>query len=208
MLGVFIWTMVFAISVSSRVRAQVSASSFKMQVQEIRISTDGVHCGGSISVQLNSSPVWEDLVQNPTLIVGSVPPGTYKCVMINMGSLLWATPAANDGACVLGSSTSYETCRGGTYTNPNGTTATCPSGNVYSTAQYYPWVYFSTSGNSGATGSIAQNPPGLLLASPLVVTGNQTHTFTFNVQLSGIGNTSGPSGGAYCDFGSPSLSFN
>jgi hypothetical protein len=191
----------------------VNPSSVQIKVYQVMLSTSA-DCSSPISVSVNATPAYQEMTANPTLVSGNVALGTYKCIMMNINSLIKYTPATSDGsACVAGTQYQREVCRGGQgFAIPTGGTGTCPATSTSDTANNVPfWVYFSVTG----TASSNSQPNGLgmypnmpmLLGSPLVVTGSQSITFVmdFDGQItSDQDNNSDP---IVCDCNPPAMSF-
>ena len=132
----------------------------------------------------------QDFMQNPVLWKGNLPEGTYKCVAIEMGTVVKVTPAetSENGICQEGKSFDLEVCQeGGTYTTIEGEDKTClGDGNDKAT------LYLSTVAEapdesiySGDSYPFSARPlPDDLdngaseLEGALVVTGTTTGTFT------------------------------
>ena len=190
---------------ASRARAAVSPSSVQIKVKQVMISTSS-DCSSPVSVNVNASPVYEELTANPTLLSGAIAAGTYKCLMIDMSSLIKYTPATGDGAsCVAGTQVTRDLCRQSTFAIPGGGTGSCTGTAPDDGVESYFWIYFSTTGNSST--SSGQTPSTAMpLASPLVVNGSSAVTFVADFDGKLVSDTDG-SGNPICDCNPPAVSF-
>ena len=191
----------------------VNPSSVMIKVYQMMISPNA-DCSSPISVSNITNPTYQEMTANPTIISGNVPPGTYKCVMMSINSLIKYTPATSDGsACVAGTQYQREVCRGGqSFGTPTGGTGSCPATSTYDTANNVPfWVYFSVTGTAPSNnqpnglGNYAATP--FLLASPLVVTGSQSITFVVDFDGKIQSDTAGNGSPVVCDCNPPVMSF-
>jgi hypothetical protein len=140
-------------------------------------------CSSPIHVVHNTSTATQNFVADPKLGTGSVPKGTYPCVIVGINSELTltvgnSTTASSPPECAKGAIINNQICRNGQYfqnpATPNQLTA-CSTGSPTEV-----FAYFSTSGNAsnGMSGNGGFVPTGALpLTSALVVTGNHNLQF-------------------------------
>src|SRR5436305_10349522 len=98
------------VGISLAALAAVDASSVKLKVYGVAVSTSA-DCSNPIVVFSSDVPTELDLAQNPTLGTGTVPDGTYQCVMITFSDQVKATPKTTEGACIAGMEFSGGVCQ-------------------------------------------------------------------------------------------------
>ena len=153
-----------------------------------------------------------DFKQNPAIFNGTVPQGTYPCVILQMSDVITFIPAESDGvSCVSGTTYSASVCRpsnSGQYTPMTislnnaityGTTTACTGNDVVTT--------FISTLSTGVDGLAFLQPDednignGLTLGSPFIVSGTSAGTFVvdFDNQIA--------SNGGNCTLNRPSMTF-
>jgi hypothetical protein len=206
----------------------LSASSIKLKVYKMAVSTSPL-CTNLITVLDNgSSPTEVDFLQNPNLGSGTLTDGTYSCIVIEFSDLVKFTPSSNSssGHCSISTEYTLDVCRSGGSTSLliDGSTTTCTGTDGTNTSYGTPGadrvaMYISTA-SSLASGADAFNKPttigdavkGLKLNSALTVSG--TSAGKFDVNSSGkvcdngtAGCENGSGGGTTCNMGPPVFSF-
>jgi hypothetical protein len=102
-----------------------NASAVNVTVYKVAISTNG-DCSSPITVFSSAAGEVKDFATSPTLGSGSVPKGTYNCIMIEMNDILSVIPATSHGTCVAGTAIDTDVCENGIVsTNIDGTTTAC-----------------------------------------------------------------------------------
>jgi hypothetical protein len=90
--------------------ANTSASSLKINIYQVSVSTS-VDCSNPITILSSVAGTETDFMSNPVIGTGTVPDGTYPCLMITMDDVIKYTPLANDGACTAGVEETADLCR-------------------------------------------------------------------------------------------------
>ncbi|MFI5362074.1 MAG: hypothetical protein ACHQ49_08910 [Elusimicrobiota bacterium] len=174
----------------------LNPSSVQLKVLQVMISTNA-DCTNAVSVgAANPQAIYQEMTTNPTLLSGAIAPGTYKCVWINISSLLKFTPAVSstDGICAAGTQVTRDICRTPeTFPLPTGGTGSCVGTSSTDGVDTPYWVTFSVAGGGGSK----------LLASPLVVTGSQSITFVMDFD----GRIQSETGTNICNCEAPTMSF-
>jgi hypothetical protein len=199
----------FAISLSaSGTPTVVNASSAKLTVYAVWLSPNA-DCSSPVQIGTTTAGTVVDVAQSGTLVSGQVAPGTYKCLIIEMNTVIKFTPAASDGnKCVGGTEYSFNICTASNSTNTSknpldGTTIHCSGTSTLDTNGDKVFVYVST--NSICNGTLSTNPTcvsnassgkytnaflppsaagdalnGFALSGNITITGDTTGTFVFN----------------------------
>jgi hypothetical protein len=162
--------------------AAVDPSSVKLKVYAVAVSTSA-DCSNPLVVFSSDVPTETDMAQNPTLGTGTVPDGTYQCVMITISDQVKATPKTTEGACIAGAEFSGGVCQDNESTNLLGGTTFGPE--TTCTAGEDKVTLYLTTGTTRTKGggallkptSTADPDHGLALAQPWVVSGTSTGTF-------------------------------
>ena len=208
-------TLTLSINSALAVNAAVDPSSLLVNVYAMAVSAS-TDCSNPIQVFKNDSATEVDFLANPTLGQGTVPDGTYKCVMITMSDNLKFKPSAASGTqCVTDTTYTIDVCRsdqgsGSTYDSLDGTTfgsATACSGTDATPTSDKVTLYLTTT--SPVSGDEAFHKPtsatdtthGLNLASAWVVSGTSSGKFVVDGrgQVQDIGSK--------CEMGAPAFSF-
>lgn len=176
------------------VAAPVAASSFKIKIKRVAVSTIG-DCSNPTIVYDSGKDLagieYVDLAANPNLFSqATVANGTYNCVIWEVSDVVKFTPAGNDGASctIAGGELTRDICGYGfdlhsadaATINPNKLIDGVANYACTTTAEEVKPLYFST-WSTATTGDGVQTgvPPtqqndatkGLKLASPIVVSG-------------------------------------
>jgi hypothetical protein len=199
----------FAFTSAQAATSGLSPSALKLKIYKVGISTDAL-CTNPVTIFESATPVYTDFLGGPTLGSGSVPDGTYKCVIIEFEDVIKPTPAVSSSggtnSCVAGVEFTLDVCHSGnSSTLIDGTSVSCSAGADH-VAMYLSTESTSTNGGGGsnpfaAPTSASDATHGLNLASPLVVAGNMTSTFVVN----GTGQIQ--ENGASCECQPPVFSF-
>jgi hypothetical protein len=197
-LSAFLSAMTLTSVLAPGARAFVNPSSVQVKVLEVRLSTSA-DCSNSVSVGVNASPSYSEMTSAPTLLSGAINPATYKCMMLNMSSLIKYTPATTEGVCAAGTVYTRDVCRQSTFATPSGGTGNCTGTAPDDGVESFPWMYFSTTG----TGDGQTPATALPLANALVVTGTQNATLVVDFD----GKIDGLTQGALCNCEPPAISF-
>jgi hypothetical protein len=209
----------------------LTASSIKLKVYKMAVSTSPL-CTNLITVLDNgSSPVEVDFLQNPSLGSGTLADGNYPCVVIEFSDLVKFTPSTTSTSNHCNSATEYtlDVCRGdnggGSSVLINGSITNCTGTSGNSTTYGTPGddrvaMYISTA-STGSNNSDAFNRPtsigdtnhGLNLAAALSISGTAAGKFVVNptgqVCDGGVIGCQGAvaTGGTRCEMGPPAFSF-
>jgi hypothetical protein len=154
-----------------------------LKVYGVAVSTSA-DCSAPIVVFSSGTATEIDMATSPTLGTGTVPDGTYQCVMITMSDAVKITPRTTEGACVAGTESSGGVCQDVESTNllsgtTFGTATSCSAGEDKVT------LYLHTGTTRTKGGGLAFLKPtstadpdhGLALAAPWVVSGTSVGTF-------------------------------
>lgn len=179
------YALVATLLLCSSAIATTSASSVKLQVYSVMLSTSP-QCKTPVTVFSNSSPTEVDFLATPTLGGGNPADATYNCVIIKMSDTIKFKPTANDGgSCVAGTEYTTDVCQ-------TGETTMAPDavGAATACASAHPDVVYLylTTGRIGSGGGNAFLQPltpndttyGVNLTAPLVVAGTATSKFVVN----------------------------
>ena len=193
--------------------AFTDAASAKITIYDIAVSTSAT-CSNPTVIMSFAGGREVDFVQNPDLGGGSIPDGTYPCVILHMSDVIKFVPATTTGNCTAGQEYTRDICRTGSNYTPItvsgktgtlGSTTGC-SGAVSSPSEDKVSLFLST-GSSG-TGSTAFLQPttagssnGLSISGPLVVSGTASGTFVVDMHNKIDG------GQSPCDMGPATFSF-
>lgn len=189
----------------SNAMAVTSASSLKLQVFSVMLSTDQ-NCGNPVTVFSNNSPTEVDFLVTPTLGGGNPPDGVYECVIIKMLHSIKFKPNAGEANCTAGVEVSDDVCQTSEQTNAPGDLMSrfCKPKTIDPNDSVYLYL---TTGKSSTTGGNAFRQPtglntfGLPLASPLVVSGTSRAKFVVDT----TGKVNGTSG--TCGIDAPRFDF-
>lgn len=207
--------LIFAVVLSATTLAHgadlgLDPQDLKVKVYKFAVSTSE-YCTNPITVFSNANPVYEDMLNSPTFGTGSIPHGTYKCVMLEMSDVIKFSPAQNSdsGTCVLGQEETLDVCRANnaeTTKTLNGPVVNCIDG------EDKVVLYLSVSSTNGGDELSAFQPPrsgelgyGLHLGSALKVTQSTSGTLVIN----GLGQVSDRdnNGVRECELNAPAFSF-
>ncbi len=199
---------------SSSAFAASSPAYAYMKVYAAAVSTSEF-CTNPVVLFDSASPREVNMFESPTLGGGSIPDGTYRCMIMKISDTIRFKPAVNDGTACL-SSTEYnlDICRSGTTgQNPiTGASISCSGATINAVGSDTIYVFLSTtSTNTSGTGTNPFTPPtssssgtqGMNLASPFVVSGSSSGQFVMNLTNKVDGTGSAPS----CDLLPPVFSF-
>lgn len=210
----------------------LSASSIKLKVYKMAVSTSPL-CTGLITVLDNgNSPTEVDFLQNPSLGNGTLADGTYPCIVIEFSDVIKFSPSttSTSGHCVAGTEYNLDVCRsdnngGGSSKLIDGTTTTCTgtsgTSTTYGTAGADRVAMYISTASTSSNGSDAFNPPtsvsdashGLSLSATLTIAGTASGKFVVNPTGKVCdGNAIGcegatATGGTRCEMGPPTFSF-
>jgi len=93
------------------VLAVTSASSLKLKIYQVSVSAS-TDCSSPITILSSSSGTETDFMTDPVIGSGSVPDGTYPCMMITMDDVIKYKPLANDlPGCTAGTEYTADLCR-------------------------------------------------------------------------------------------------
>jgi hypothetical protein len=171
LLGVFVLAQstnrAFAVDVGDA--SEVNIKIFKMWVSP---NTD---CTDARLVYNNASATYQNMVDNPTFGTGSIPNGTYPCVVLKMSDLINGKPNYNStsGHCLTNTTVNLDVFRA-----DNDSSSTCPDGTQISgrtDAEDDPCLYMSTSGSDSNVGWLPTSP--FPLVGALRVSGDFVGTF-------------------------------
>jgi hypothetical protein len=181
------------ILLSTNVMAALDASSLKLQVYSVMMSTSSL-CTSPITVFSSTSPTEVDFLATPTLGSGNPPDGTYNCIIIKMSDNIKYTPITSSGSCIAATEYVSDICRadnssstlapdaGGSPTLCHGTTNPNPESPVVDIV----YLYLTTNSSAGTDGNTFLQPPdassghGLRLTTPLVISGTARSKFVVN----------------------------
>lgn len=182
----------------------VNSASTKFTVYGLWLSPNA-DCSSPVQVSSSTSGTVVDVTAGGTLGTGSIAAGTYKCLILEVNSVISYVPATSDGGqCVAGTSVSYNTCivpnstvntskdpTSGATINCTGTASTDLNGDK---------VFIYVSENSICSGTLSTNPScngvftnafqpptkvgdaanGFMLSGDIVVSANTTAHFVFD----------------------------
>ena len=170
----------------------------KVKVYEFRVAKNA-DCSNGIEVYRTASPAYEDLTHNPTLGSGTIPDGTYNCVMMRMSDNLRFTASVQDSlhTCTPGVDSTTDVGHDDTAVDPDGTQHPLgPAG-----TENIVWLYIRTNAPTGQNTNAFAPTGGIPLTSPLVVSGDTAHTMVFDFS----GRIGDDHGACSCD--APTLGF-
>lgn len=184
----------------------IDAASISVTIRKFAVAT-GKDCQNPTVVFASDAGVESDLLSNPTYGSGSVDPGTYECVIIELSKVIQTSAASTSGSCMQGQAFADVICRDGqTSQLVDGTPVTCSGGG----ANPQHVTIFATTATTGQNGNQSLLPPasasdtgsGLALTAPLVVSGNRPVTLSVDARqfldgTSPVCSTSAPSFGVY-----------
>jgi len=209
-------TALFAIFLSTNVFAVeqdgVDPSYVYIQVHKFSVA---VHpdCSNPITVYDGSAdPKYENMSEVPTLGRGTLADGTYKCVIMRIGSVVMFGASADSGAdCQAGKDYSIDVCQSGlTSTLVDGTTVSCVTNQNDVVDLYISTASSADTGNSGCfkPPTATDNTRGIRLLSPLVVKGEAVGQFVLYTK-GRVGSTADGSvdGDGQCDMAQPVFMF-
>lgn len=185
--------------------------NLKVKVYKFAVSTS-VYCTNPITVFSNANPAYEDLLNSPTFGTGSIPHGTYKCVMLEISDVIKFSPDQNSdsGGCNLGVESTLEICRADnaeTNKNLNGPIVNCING------EEKVVLYLSVGSTNSGDGLTAFQPPtiselgyGQFLGAALKVSQSSSGTLVIN-GLGEVSDIDNGSGGRKCELNAPAFSF-
>jgi hypothetical protein len=215
------------LQIASAANTGLSASSIKLKVYKMAVSTSPL-CTGLVTVLDNgNTPTEVDFLQNPNLGNGTLADGTYACIVIEFSDLVKFTPSTTSTAGHCNSATEYtlDVCRAGSGDSSiliDGTTTTCTgvSGdkdNYGTPGADRVAMYISTATTGGADAfnrptSIGDNAHGLNLGAALTISGTSSGKFIANpagqvCDMAGVGCEGGNGTGTTCQMGPPAFSF-
>lgn len=178
MKGLFVLSMaVAAQSVFADVTDGVDPGYVKVKAYEFRVSKNA-DCSNGIVVYKNDSPTYQDLTHNPTLGSGTIPDGTYNCVMVRMSDTLHFTAATQDSlhTCTPGDDSTTDVGHDGVSIAPDGTSQNLGARGT----ENIVWLYVRTNAPTGQDVNSFAPTGGISLTSPLVVNGDTAHTMVFD----------------------------
>lgn len=168
----------------------LSASSIKLKVYKMAVSTSPL-CTGLITVLDNgSTPTEVDFLQNPSLGSGTLADGTYPCIVVEMSDQVKFNPSANSTSQNCQISTQYvlDVCSAGSdpSTLIDGTSSTC-AGSDGSPVDNKVAMYISTASTGGNSSNVFARPTsvgdtshGLNLGAALTISGTSSGKFVVN----------------------------
>lgn len=154
------------------------ASEVNIKIFKVWVSPN-TDCSEATLVVSNDAPTAQNMIDNPTLGHGSVPNGTYPCVVLKMSDLITGKPSyTSDSAhCTPSTNISIDVFR-----SDNSDPSTCPDGTSItgtgtnsSGAEDDPCLYMSTAGSDSNEGWRPSSP--FPLNGAFVVNGDLTGTF-------------------------------
>ncbi|MEO8524284.1 MAG: hypothetical protein ABI460_06165 [Caldimonas sp.] len=175
-----------AAALSSSQAMALDASSLKLQVYSVMLSTSPL-CTNPYTVFSKETPTEVDFLQAPTLGSGNPPDGTYNCIIIKMSDIIKFTPSTSSGLCMASTQYSSDVCRTdnsgmtqapdavGAPTMCHGTDAAPVADPVY--------LYLTTNPGQAKGGDTFMQPTsssslnGIKLTAPLVVAGTAKSKF-------------------------------
>jgi len=163
--------------------AAVDPSSVKLKVYGVAVSASA-DCADPVVIFSSDTPTEIDMAAGPTLGTGTVPDGTYQCVMITMSDLVKITPATSEGDCMAGTESATGVCQDVETTNLlTGTTFGSPTSCTSGEDKVTLYLHTGTTRTKGGgvaflkPTSTADADHGLALAAPWVVSGTSVGTF-------------------------------
>lgn len=200
--------------------ANGNPSSVKVNIYGVAVSQNA-NCSNAQMVSYNPAGTVYELTQNPQLVSGNLPTGSYQCVVLYMDDLITYIPATNVGTnCVAGQTYqriichSDSSCQYTTATIANGaltygSTATSSASSSSDTSHINQVLLFLSTGSTATNGNHAFQQPvsppssnGLQLSGAFTVSptgGTGTFVINFNNQITDTGST--------CDLEPPTFSF-
>jgi hypothetical protein len=172
-------------------------------------------CTNPIVLFDSPAPREVNMFESPTIGGGTIPDGTYRCMIMKISDTIRFRPAADDGtACLASQEYNLDVCRAGTTgVNPiSGGTISCTGATLNAVGSDTVFVFLSTtSTNTVGSGTNAFTPPtstntgtqGMNLANPFVVSGSSAGQFVMDLTDKVDGTTSAPS----CDLLPPIFKF-
>jgi len=229
--GVVIFNCLWTLSIATAADTGLSASSIKLKVYKMAVSTSPL-CTNLITVLDNgNSPTEVDFLSNPNLGSGTLADGTYPCIVIEISDLVKFKPSATSTSnnCVSGTEYTLDVCRAGGSQSIliDGTTTTCTGTSGVDIHTYGTFgddrvaMYISTATTGGNDAfnrptSIGDNAHGLNLGTSLTISGTASGKFVANPAGQLCDNNSascegGPGGSGAsngrCEMGPPAFSF-
>ena len=179
-----------AAAISSSQAMALDASSLKLQVYSVMLSTSPL-CTSPVTVFSSPTPTEVDFLASPTLGSGNPPDATYNCVVIKMSDIIKFTPSATSGLCTAGTQYAADVCRvdnGGTTQAPDAVGApTACMGTDTAPVSDPVYLYLTTNASAGTGGGNTFMQPtstsstnGLNLTAPLVINGTAKSKFVVN----------------------------
>jgi hypothetical protein len=172
-----------ALCVSTSAMAFTNASSLKLQVYSVMLSTSPL-CSSPFTVFSNSAPTEVDFLATPTLGAGDPPDGTYNCVIIKMLDSIKFKPSITQGTCDASVEYTSDVCQTTEQTRAPDSVATPTS--CTSNLNDIVYLYMSTGKTSVGGGHAFEQPTGpdtygVPLTSPLVIAGTARSKFVVNL---------------------------
>jgi hypothetical protein len=165
-------------------QATTSPSSLIVKVFEMRVSKNS-DCTAAITVFKTASPTAVDLISQPVLGSGSIPDGTYHCLMFHVDDLVTLVPMATTGVCTGGVPVTLDM-----FSDPVNDVSISPDGMVIHATpggEDDPWVYFSDSNQALAVNNCFEpNTSGCACSgpcplTPLTISSDQTHNLVLDL---------------------------
>ena len=85
-------------------------ASLDIKVYKFAASTSE-YCTDPVTVFTDSSPDYQNMLDNPEFGSGSLDDGTYECVIIEMSDRIKFTPDGSSGSCTDGETITMDVCR-------------------------------------------------------------------------------------------------
>ena len=201
-----------ALSFSSLLAYALDPSQMIVKVYAVAVSASA-DCSNPAVLFYSGIPTQVDFLKNPNLGGGSVPDGTYPCVIISMSDNIQFSSSTSSGSCAAGTLNTLDLCQAFGQTDvlsgdgSYGTRIQC-SGSTLTPQQNIVTLFLTTASSQtflnplnsfarpGVNGGL-----GLNLTAPFVVNGSTAGTFA----VKGAGHVDGS--GATCNMSFPTFGF-
>ncbi|MGZ5817838.1 MAG: hypothetical protein ACXWJD_03735 [Burkholderiaceae bacterium] len=168
----------------------LDASSLKLKVYAVMASTSAL-CTSPVTIFSSATPTEVDFLTTPTLGSGSLPDGTYNCIIIQMSDNIKFKPTTTSGSCSSLTEYTNDVCRsdnGGTTRAPDagGAATACNGTDPGTPVPDVVYLYLTTNALAGTGGQTflqpvnANSANGLHLTAPLVISGSAQSKFVVN----------------------------